>query len=267
MDAFSRLENRLMQGADALVARYRRPPRPQAIKGARVVAHRGIYDNEEVFENTLAAFDAVVDNAVWGLECDVRWTRDGVAVVHHDPDGRRLFGHPHPIAALNLREMQKIYPLIPTLAAVVQRYGRKQHLMVEIKKTTGITMADINASLAADLASLSPGDDFHLMCLSICFLTAIEAVPRHACLPIARLNLRGVARAVADFGFGGLAGHYALISRRRVAALHRRGRRVGTGFINSPGCLFRELTRRVDWLFSDRAPVLQRIVARHAGGA
>ena len=267
MDAFSRLENRLMQGADALVACYRRSPRPQAIQGARVVAHRGIYDNDKVIENTLAAFDAAVDNAVWGLECDVRWTRDGVAVVHHDPDGRRLFGHPHPIAALNLREMQQVYPSIPTLAAVVRRYGRKRHLMIEIKKTTGISMADINASLAADLASLSPGDDFHLMCLSIPFLAAIEAVPRSACLPIARFNPRAAARTVADYGFGGVTGHYALMRRRRVITLHQQGRRVGTGFVNSRGCLFRELNREVDWLFSDRPQEIQRIVARYADRA
>ena len=236
-------------------------------KKARIVAHRGLYDNARIIENTLPAFDAVDEAGVWGIECDVRWTRDRIAVVHHDPDGRRLFGSDRSIEALTLHELQQVFPSIPTLATVVARYGRKRHLMIEVKKPAGIPIMDVNRSLAADLAPLVPGDDFHLMCLSICFLTAIEAVPRHACLPIARLNLRGVARAVADFGFGGLAGHYALISRRRVAALHRRGRRVGTGFINSPGCLFRELTRRVDWLFSDRAPVLQRIVARHAGGA
>ncbi len=259
-NASERLEGRLMQGADALVARYRMPPRPEVVRGARIVAHRGIYDNEAVIENTLDAFDAVVKQGVWGIECDVRWTRDGVAIIHHDPDGRRLHGHARPIATLTLRELQRVYPLIPTLAAVVQRYGRKRHLMIEVKEAAGIPIAAVNRSLAVDLDSLSPGDDFHLMSLSLGFLAAIEAVPRHACLPIARLNVGAASKAMAGFGFGGLAGHYAAIGRQRIAVLHRQGRFVGTGFVNSRGCLFRELNRRVDWLFSDRPQEIQRIV-------
>ncbi len=260
---FERLENGLMMWADALAARYRWPARPEAVRRARIVAHRGIYDNEGVFENTLEAFDAVVDKGVWGIECDVRWTRDGVAIVHHDPDGRRTYGRARPIAALTLREMQRVYPSIPTLAAVVRRYGRKRHLMIEVKETAGITIADVNRSLAADLGSLSPGDDFHLMSLSLGFLAAIEAVPRHARLPIARLNVGAASKAVAGSGYGGLTGHYAVIGRRRIKALHRQGVSVGTGFVNSRGCLFRELNRGVDWLFSDRPQEIQRIVDRY----
>ena len=260
---FDCLENALMQGADALVARYRRPPRPKIVKDARTVAHRGIFDNVNVFENTLAAFDAVVAHGVWGIECDVRWTRDGIAVIHHDPDGRRLFGRARPIHTLDRQAMQRVYPLIPTLAAVVRRYGRKRHLMIEVKKTAGIPIAAVNRSLAADFAGLTPGVDFHLMSLSLDFLTAIDAVPRHACLPIARLNVGAASRAVASFGFGGLTGHYTLIGRRQIAALHRRGRSVGTGFVNSRGCLFRELNRGVDWLFSDRPLAIQRHVERY----
>jgi glycerophosphoryl diester phosphodiesterase len=48
-----------------------------------VVAHRGFHLTER--ENTLAAFKAAVDLGVDGVELDVRRTRDGVLVVHHDP--------------------------------------------------------------------------------------------------------------------------------------------------------------------------------------
>ncbi len=259
---FNRLENLLMRGADALVAHHPWAPRPESVKNVRIVAHRGIYDNKAVFENSLAAFDAVVDNGVWGIECDVRWTRDGVAVIHHDPDGRRLFGDIRPVDTLELSAMQRVYPLIPTLATVVRRYGRKRHLMIEVKKTAGISIATVNRSLAADLASLTPGVDFHLMSLSFSFLSAIDAVPRHACLPIARLNVGAAFRAMAAAGFGGLTGHYTLIGRRRISALRRQGRSVGTGFVNSRGCLFRELNRGVDWLFSDCPQAIQRHVDR-----
>jgi glycerophosphoryl diester phosphodiesterase len=47
-----------------------------------IVAHRGLHVSER--ENTVAAFKAAVDLGVDGVELDVRRTRDGVLVVHHD---------------------------------------------------------------------------------------------------------------------------------------------------------------------------------------
>lgn len=258
-----RLEGWLLRGADALAAHARAAlPAGDRLKAARLVAHRGVYDNIQILENTLPAFDAVLDAGIWGLECDVRWTRDGVAVVHHDLDGRRLHAFTRPIAAMTLRELQQDGPLIPTLETVVARYGKRLHLMIEVKAAPGIAPPEVDRALAAALASLVPGKDYHLMSLSLEVLAGIAAVPRRACLPIARLNHGAAARAAAAYGYGGLTGHYALIRRGRIRALHRQGLRVGTGFVNSPGCLYREMARGVDWLFSDRALALQRMVVR-----
>ena len=155
--------------------------------------------------------------------------------------------------------------MIPTLETVVARYGRHLHLMIEVKDA-GQTRPDrINRGLAEALAALEPERDFHIMSMSLAMLSTVEALPRRACLPIAGLNVRAAARAVHTHGFGGLTGHYALIGRRRIAALHRRGRRIGTGFVNSRGCLFREMARGIDWLFTDRAQLLRRILRRGAG--
>ena len=49
----------------------------------RVVAHRG--HHAEVRENTVSAFEAALAAGVDGVELDVRATRDGRLVVHHDP--------------------------------------------------------------------------------------------------------------------------------------------------------------------------------------
>ena len=257
------LEGWLMRMADAMVARARvaRPP-ADLLQRARIVAHRGCYDNRRVFENTLEAFDAARAVGVWGLECDVRWTRDHTAIIHHDPEGRRLYGVDAPIAGLTRRELQRVCPLIPTLAAVVARYGGQSHLMIEIKDTAHTPPERINRSLAEDLAPLTPGRDFHIMSLSLGLLSAVEALPRRACLPIAGLNVRAATRAVTAHGYGGLTGHYAVVGRRRIAALHRQGRRVGTGFVNSRGCFHREVARGIDWLFTDRVPLLRRLIRR-----
>ncbi len=56
----------------------------------RVVAHRGLHVRER--ENTVAAFKAALAAGVDGVELDVRATRDGALVVHHDPaaEGREI---------------------------------------------------------------------------------------------------------------------------------------------------------------------------------
>ena len=59
--------------------------------GCVVMAHRGASRAER--ENTLAAFRRAVEMAADGVELDVRRTRDGELVVHHDPrlvDGRAI---------------------------------------------------------------------------------------------------------------------------------------------------------------------------------
>lgn len=265
--AMSLLEDGLMQAADAITARLPTTrPSKDVLEDARIVAHRGIYDNRHILENTLPAFDAVLAAGLWGLECDVRWTRDHQAVVHHDPDGRRFFGDDRPIETLTFRQLKQACPLIPPLETVVQRYAKRLHLMIEVKAAPGICQEDLNRSLSSTLAALVPGVDYHLMSLSLELLSAIDSVPREACLPIARLNTQATLRAVVANGYGGMAGHYALIGRRGVAALHREGRRIGTGFVNSRGCLYREMARGIDWLFSDRGLDLQRIITRHRTG-
>ncbi len=56
----------------------------------RIYAHRGA--SAELPENTMAAFRRAAALGVDALELDIHATRDGVLVVSHDPDGRRLAG-------------------------------------------------------------------------------------------------------------------------------------------------------------------------------
>ena len=128
------LEQWLLKRADQWVARRRLPPPPvRKLAAVRIVAHRGVYDNRLVFENTMAAFERFHAAGGWGIELDVRWTRDGVPVISHDPDGRRLFGVQRQIADMDLAALQRQLPQVPTLAAVIERFGGQLHLMAEIK--------------------------------------------------------------------------------------------------------------------------------------
>ncbi|TQV81300.1 glycerophosphodiester phosphodiesterase [Exilibacterium tricleocarpae] len=239
-------------------------PQPAAAKLRRckLVSHRGQHDNIRVFENTLAAFDAVLARGVWGIECDVRWTRDLQPVVFHDPDGRRLFGSDQRIDGLTLAQLREAMPLIPTLADVVTRYGGRLHLMVEIKEETYPDPPHQTARLQEIFAPLVPERDYHFLSLNPALFRYLDFVSPRALLPVAELNLRRLSQEAIDSGFKGITGHFWLLS---AAYLHRHrsaGQAVGTGFIRSRRALFREVNRDVDWVFTNHAVQLQAIIDR-----
>jgi glycerophosphoryl diester phosphodiesterase len=257
MRAIAVLEALILAGIDrAMTWTAPRAPAAARLRQARIVAHRGLYDNRSVFENTLAAFEAARAAGVWGLECDLRWTADLVPVVNHDPDCRRVFGCDLHIARHTFAELRRACPLVPRLDEVVAHFGGRLHLMIEVKSEAYPQPARQNAVLQTMWRHLSPGRDFHLLSLSLTMLDRVPAAPPEAKIPIARFNLPRLRRAAVRRGYGGICAHYILLDRRAIAAQHKAGRAVGTGFINSRQVFYRELHRGVDWIFSDRPAAL-----------
>jgi glycerophosphoryl diester phosphodiesterase len=70
------------------------------------------------------------------------------------------------------------------------------------------------------------------------------------------------SRLATAAGWGGIAGHYLLATDKIISRHHGGGQRVGTGFADSRRCLFREVARGVDWIFSNRAARMQAICGR-----
>jgi glycerophosphoryl diester phosphodiesterase len=100
------------------------------------IAHRGA--RVELPENTLAAFGRAFERGANAIELDVHATRDGVVVVHHDPDvalpvstARRA------IAEMTWQELDATRQLtgvsVPTLAEVLAMVPPNAMVYVEIK--------------------------------------------------------------------------------------------------------------------------------------
>jgi glycerophosphoryl diester phosphodiesterase len=100
-----------------------------------ILGHRGVRGS--LPENTIDSLMAVFDHGADGAELDVRLTRDGVAILHHDATLRRLTGLPHAIADLEwsvLRSLTAEGPApVATLAEAIDRLGPDAHLDIEIK--------------------------------------------------------------------------------------------------------------------------------------
>jgi glycerophosphoryl diester phosphodiesterase len=90
----------------------------------------------------------------------------------------------------------------------------------------------------------------------------IEFVPKSAFLPVASFNFSRLSKLAIRQNLGGVAGHYLLLTSARLKKHQKLQQKVGTGYANSKNCLFRELNRNVEWIFSDNASELQGIVNR-----
>ncbi|MCB1678820.1 MAG: hypothetical protein KDI16_09075 [Halioglobus sp.] len=254
-----RLQNLAMSTVDGFMARVpRKVPGATALCECKIISHRGEHDNRTVMENTLTAFDNTRAAGVWGLECDIRWTRDMVPVICHDPDLRRVFGDPAAIAGLTLAELRERAPAVPTLRDVLLRYGGSQHLMLEVKACDPAQLPQQRAVLGDLLARLQPAVDFHILALDTALFTLVDFLPPACLLPVAEMNVARLSREALQRGYAGIVGHYLLLNRRLQCRHRAAGQRIGTGFPRSERALLREIGRGVDWVFSNDAAYLQR---------
>lgn len=245
---------------DRVYAGIPRPhPGREKLSCCRIIPHRGVHDNRTVFENTLAAFDRARDAGVWGIEFDVRWTGDLHPVVFHDANLKRLFGRECSICGLTLAELKSSFGMIPTLKEVVDTYAGKLHLMIELKKEMYPEPAYQSKVLFDLFAALEPAVDFHFLSLTPEIFKIVEFMPPAVFLPIAELNVSRLSDLSIRENYGGVLGHYLLLTESVLKKHQVQHQKVGTGFVNSKRCLFRELNRGVHWIFSDNAIGLQSV--------
>ena len=107
----------------------------------RAFAHRGLY-GQGLPENSLSAFIKAAESG-YGIELDVRLTKDGQLVVIHDPSLLRMCGEAKEVAGMTAEEIQR-FPLkgtgapVPTLSQVLNAVkGFEPPLIVEMKTAPG----------------------------------------------------------------------------------------------------------------------------------
>jgi len=72
----------------------------------KIYAHRGF--SYKYPEATRAAYQGAIEVGADGFECDVRLTKDGIAVCFHDRDTKRIAGVKRSVASLTLEELRGI---------------------------------------------------------------------------------------------------------------------------------------------------------------
>lgn len=77
-------------------------------KNLRLIAHRGGVVDSMRPENSPAAVQAAIDNGYWMIEVDIRKSRDGEPVLHHDNVLTKYYSDLHRPEELTWAEMSKL---------------------------------------------------------------------------------------------------------------------------------------------------------------
>ncbi len=242
----------------------RAKPEQAKLAHCKLIAHRGIVHLHEL-ENSLAAFDLALKHGVYGIEFDIRWTKDLYPVVFHDADLKRLFNTKQCLKDLTLQQLQRDFPIIPTLEQVISRYGKKMHLMAELKYEHFPQLRHQNQVLQQLFANLKPAHDFHLITLYPDLISLFDFAPQATWLLVAGLNMSSLFKRLQNSKLGGITGHYLLARNQILNYCQQHKLLLGTGFVDSKNCLYRELNRGVEWIFSNRADKMQALLQQAKG--
>lgn len=161
-------------------------------------------------ENSLASLRSAVAAGAASVELDVRRTRDGVLVVHHDPRVKGRDGDRRRLRDLTYAELQAVaseqqVPTLGELAAEAARLGVR--LVVELKESG--YEAEVIRTVEQHLAP----DRYTMMSFRPDAIAAVEALRPDIVSGLLQYRVPGIS-ALTDL----LAGHALVRSARRVGA-------------------------------------------------
>jgi glycerophosphoryl diester phosphodiesterase len=248
-----------------------------------VFAHRG--GSALAPENTIAAFDTGLSLGADGLELDVRLSRDGVVVVHHDASLDRTTDVRGDVSAFTAAELSRVdagfgftqrgeHPFrgrgigVPALADVLARYPDVR-IVVECKlNAAALAVAVVEVVRRANAVDRVCVGSFDLRVLhaarEIEPALATSAARDEVRWALYRSWCRLLPRrpAYAGFQVPEWSGATRVVSQRFVDAAHRAGLGVHVWTVDTEDTARRLLACGVDGLITDRPDVVVPLVKR-----
>lgn len=104
----------------------------------KFTAHRGLFNNKDIPENSMKAFEEAMHKG-YAIELDIQMTKDGYLVVFHDKSLKRVCGIKNEIPMLTLNEVKQARlcgtdSMIPTFEDVLMLVSGKVPLLIEVKE-------------------------------------------------------------------------------------------------------------------------------------
>lgn len=218
-------------------------------------AHRG--DTQSAAENSLQAVRSSVEQGVDAVEIDVQLTKDGVVVLHHDYNLRRMTGESRRVNELTYEEVARL------------SLGNRANQLEEIERIPMLAevLAEVQgkAKLIIDLKPYGPGGELAVQVVSLieqfdmvqdCY---IQSFDRQTLQQIRQLNPDIKIGQIISFAIGDLSQldvdfytvEQVMLTEQLVKSAHKKGREVWVWTVNSERNLKEVLKFEIDGIITD----------------
>ncbi|GAB7045227.1 glycerophosphodiester phosphodiesterase [Catenuloplanes indicus] len=229
-------------------------------------AHRG--GAADGPENTAESFARAVQLGYRYVETDVHTTADGIPVIFHDPDLRRLTGRPERVAELTWADLATVRvagaAAVPRLDEVLDAWPHVR-FNIDVKADGGEepTVRVIESVVAQDRVLLASFSDARLtriraLAPRIATSMGMRAVAKLRVASLAGRRLRLPASVVAA-QVPPRYGRLPVVDARFVRAAHAQGLQVHVWTIDDPAQMHALLDLGVDGIMTDRLDVLRDV--------
>lgn len=234
----------------------------------QVTAHRGASGSAP--ENSLAAIRRAIEAEADWVEIDVQETADGVVVVAHDSDLKKVAGSSLKIAESTAEQLRQVDigarfgdefrgERMPTLAEVLELCRGRAGLNIELKYY-GPTQR-LERRVVELVEDYDMQDQVVIMSLKLEGVRKIRQLrPDWTIGLLTAAKLGDLTKVDVDF----LAVSTRLASRKFIRTAHRRGKDVFVWTVDDPLTMSAMIGRGVDNLITDHPAEARRVLARRA---
>jgi glycerophosphoryl diester phosphodiesterase len=207
-----------------------------------LLGHRGARASTGIPENTFASFDLALEHGCDGFEFDVRLMACGSAVVCHDPKVGKI---------TVARAQAKQLPQLPRLNDVIQRYGQRAFLNIELK------VKDLELKVLTALAEFPPRQGYVVSSFIPDVVMELEARSSSVMIGIICEPSGQLARW-RELPVDYVIPHQALVNRSLVEEIQHAGLRVFVWTVNDKEAMLSLADLGVDGIISDDTELLVR---------
>ena len=230
-----------------------------------IYAHRGA--NKEAAENTRSAFDKALVYPIDGIETDIQLSRDGVTVLWHDDDLKKLGMPDKRIADLDHAQMQAMNFAahfagtapegVMDLQDFVDAYRAHCGLLLEIKRYPGEPEVRQQLKVQQTLKQAGAAEGDRVLASSFDLESLVYA---HHTAPQFPLVFNLEPEHDADFArraleeqpyLRGICVHRSTLDEAMMSVAHQRGKFIAVYTCNTDADIQRALAFGVDVLISD----------------
>lgn len=218
-----------------------------------ISAHRG--DTENAPENSIPAITHAIEKGIQSVEIDVQLTKDGVAVLHHDVNLKRMAGIPQRVPDLTYDQVSKL---------TIGRDTGNQPIRIPML-SEALAEAQGRSKLLVDLKPYGPSDDLVKKVVKLIKAfemeqeVYIQSFDKTALLQIRELEPEIKIGQILYFALGNLSSldvdfytiEQTMLTDQLVDRAHAVGREIWVWTVNSRNNMKEVLKYKVDGIITD----------------